>query len=614
MNGKVTLGGRYVLEEIVGTGGMSVVYRATDLKRHCDVAVKVLRKDLMSESASVKRFEREAHAVAKLDHHNIISLMDVGHDADVRYIVMEYVPGYTLKDFISQRGRVAPQEAISITLEILAAVNHAHKNHIIHRDLKPQNILLSDSGVVKVSDFGIAQQKDNGNTIDASEIMGSVHYISPEQAKGIGVCEQSDLYSVAVILYEMVTGRVPFDGDTPTEITLKQLKEPPVPPRKYEPSVSIALEEVILKGMSKDVRDRYQSAVAMASDLRLALRSPSGGFVSAERGKRPPAKPKPRPRRSARLRARTRTWVLVGVTAVMVALVMLLARPLISRLSRTVSAPNTVNMTLEEAQSELEQKGLGYTVISVHHDEIPSGVVISQSPEKGEVMEVGDRVILTVSNGVDMVMVPVLTGLTRAEAVRELDARAIPINEEKLVVSSMETGTVVGQSPEAGNWISPSEGVTLEISGSSVEVPDVLNEPVAQATAELEACGLKVVALVYYESSDGTADNVVSVSPSVGERVLRGSDVTLTLYATPSNVYTRTVDLLFSVETDEPTAEVRAELVESDGTITEVYNNEVEPTNKMNLALTLERPTPGARELRLYVDGELVITETIMFE
>ena len=306
---------------------------------------------------------------SRLDHPNIISLMDVGQDGDVRYIVMEYVPGYTLKDFISQRGRVAPQEAINITLEILAAVNHAHKNHIIHRDLKPQNILLADNGMVKVSDFGIAQQKDTGNTINASEIMGSVHYISPEQTKGIGVCEQSDLYSVAVILYEMVTGRVPFDGDTPAAIAIKQLKEPPVPPRKFEPSVSVALEEVILKGMSKDVRDRYQSATEMATDLRHALRSPSGGFVNVERS---PRDTKLKRRNAVQMRNRMRTWLLVGVTAVMVTVLTLVGVLMFNRFHRTVSAPNTVNMTLEEAQDELEDNGLGYTVVEAFHDEIPS--------------------------------------------------------------------------------------------------------------------------------------------------------------------------------------------------------------------------------------------------
>ena len=154
MNGTVTLGGRYVLQEVVGTGGMAVVYRATDLRHHCDVAVKVLRRELMSDPAFIKRFEHEAHAVSHLDHPNIIKMIDIGHDGDVRYIVIEYVPGYTLKQFIAQRGHVAPQEAINITLEVLAAVNHAHKHHIIHRDLKPQNILLTDSGTVKVSDFG----------------------------------------------------------------------------------------------------------------------------------------------------------------------------------------------------------------------------------------------------------------------------------------------------------------------------------------------------------------------------------------------------------------------------------------------------------------------------
>ena len=607
MNGTVTLNGRYVLQEVVGTGGMSVVYRATDLKRRCDVAVKVLRKELTNDPAFVRRFEHEARAVSRLDHANIIGIMELGQDSDVRYIVMEYVPGYTLKQFIAQRGRVAPQEAVNITLEILAAVNHAHRHHIIHRDLKPQNILLADSGTVKVSDFGIAQQTDSSNTINTSEVLGSVHYISPEQAKGFGVTEQSDLYSVAVILYEMVTGRVPFDGDTPTAIAVKQIKEAPIPPRQFESAVSPALEEVILKGMEKDPRNRYQSAAEMEADLRHALRSPSGGFVGGEHAVQ---------RRKRRAHRQMRTWALVAITAVMVALVTLTGVMAMSRIrmSSTLPAPNTVNMTLEAAQEELARCGLGCTVVEAYHDEIPKGVVISQSPGKGTAVEAGDRVILTVSKGVDMVMVPTLTGSSRSEAVRKLDELSIPIIEEKLVVSNLETGTVVGQSPEAGSWISPAAGVTLEISGSSVEVPDVVDKPADQATAELDALGLKVTARVYYPSGDGTVDNVMNISPAVGTRVLRGSDVTLTLYAAPPDVYMTPVDVSFAVKTDEPTATVRAVLVEEDGTEEEVYSGEAAPTSSMRLALTLERATPGVRELRVYVNEEQVASETVMFE
>lgn len=611
MNGTVTLGGRYVLQEVVGTGGMSVVYRATDLKRHCDVAVKVLRKELMGDPAFVKRFEHEARAVSRLDHPNIISMMDVGQDGDVRYIVMEYVPGYTLKQFIAQRGRVAPQEAINITLEILAAVNHAHKHHIIHRDLKPQNILLADSGTVKVSDFGIAQQKDLGNTINTSEVLGSVHYISPEQARGFAANEQSDLYSVTVMLYEMVTGRVPFDGETPTAIAVKQIKEAPIPPRQFESAVSHALEEVILKGMEKDPRRRYQSAAEMAADLRHALRSPSGGFVDGEHEPKRPVRCKKRKHRH-----QTRIWTMVAISAAVAALLTSILVLALSRLGSgsTVPMPNTINMTLDEAESELEQYDISTTIIEAYHDEIPKGVVISQSPTKGTGVERGSRAILTVSKGMDMVMVPVLTGGSRAEAVRELDALSIPIKEEKLVVSNLETGTVVGQDPEAGNWIVPSDGVTLEISGSSVEIPNVIDEAVDQATAELEALGLKVTARVYYPSADGKVDNVMNISPAVGTRVLRGSDVTLTLFAAPPDVYTAMIDVKFAVETGEPTTTVRAVLVEEDGAEEEVYSGEAAPTSSMRLTLTLERSTPGSREFRVYVGDKQVAEETVMFE
>lgn len=612
MNGTVTLGGRYVLQEVVGTGGMAVVYRATDLRHHCDVAVKVLRRELMSDPAFIKRFEHEAHAVSHLDHPNIIKMIDIGHDGDVRYIVIEYVPGYTLKQFIAQRGHVAPQEAINITLEVLAAVNHAHKHHIIHRDLKPQNILLTDSGTVKVSDFGIAQQKDTGNTIDTSEVLGSVHYISPEQTRGFAANEQSDLYSVTVMLYEMVTGRVPFDGETPTAIAVKNMKEAPIPPRQFESAVSPALEEVILKGMEKDPRRRYQSAAEMASDLRHALRAPSGGFVKGET----PTVHKLKHSKKRRHKRQVHIWTFAAIGA---ALVAMLASILVLVLTRagsvdTVSMPNTVNMTREEAEEELSQYDISSTVIEAYHDEIPKGVVISQSPAKGETVEKGSRAILTVSKGMDMVMVPVLTGGSRSEAVRKLDELSIPIKEEKLVVSSLEAGTVVGQEPEAGNWIVPSDGVKLEISGSSVEVPNVLNEPVDQATAELDALGLNVTARVYYPSSDGEADSVMSISPAVGTRVLRGSDVTLTLFATPPDVYTALIDVKFAVETDDPTITVRAVVIEEDGTEEEVYSGDVAPTSSMRLTLTVERSTPGSREFRVYVGDNLVAEETVLFE
>ena len=597
MNGTVTLGGRYVLQEVVGTGGMSVVYRATDLKRHCDVAVKVLRKELMGDPTFVKRFEHEARAVSRLDHPNIISMMDVGQDGDVRYIVMEYVPGYTLKQFIAQRGRVAPQEAINITLEILAAVNHAHKHHIIHRDLKPQNILLADSGTVKVSDFGIAQQKDLGN----------VNGYIEEMMSGFAANEQSDLYSVTVMLYEMVTGRVPFDGETPTAIAVKQIKEAPIPPRQFESAVSHALEEVILKGMEKDPRRRYQSAAEMAADLRHALRSPSGGFVDGEHEPKRPVR-----RKKRKHRHQTRIWTMVAISAAVAALLTSILVLALSRLGSgsTVPMPNTINMTLDEAESELEQYDISTTIIEAYHDEIPKGVVISQSPTKGTGVERGSRAILTVSKGMDMVMVPVLTGGSRAEAVRELDALSIPIKEEKLVVSNLETGTVVGQDPEAGNWIVPSDGVTLEISGSSVEIPNVIDETVDQATAELEALGLKVTARVYYPSADGKVDNVMNISPAVGTRVLRGSDVTLTLFAAPPDVYTAMIDVKFAVETGEPTTTVRAVLVEEDGTEEEVYSGEAAPTSSMRLTLTLERSTPGSREFRVYVDAKQVAAKS----
>ena len=284
------LSGRYELEEIIGTGGMSVVYRAWDLKYDREVAVKVLRSELMSDEDFIRRFNHEAQAASQMSHPNIVDLFDVGQDGETRYLVMEYVKGVTLKELIRQYGRIRQQRAVQITLSILSAIGHAHENHIVHRDIKPQNILMDDDAGVKVGDFGIARvTSSTSSTSFGAQMMGSVHYFSPEQASGGVADEKSDLYSVGVVLYEMVTGRVPFDGETPVAVALKHIHEEPRDPSLVNPDVSRGLSEVILKAMSKKPEDRYQTAQEMAVDLRRALKMPMGGFIrrQAEESKPP---------------------------------------------------------------------------------------------------------------------------------------------------------------------------------------------------------------------------------------------------------------------------------------------------------------------------------------
>ena len=275
------ISGRYELKEIVGTGGMSVVYRAWDLKYGREVAVKVLRREYIEDEDFIRRFNHEAQAASKMSHPNIVNMLDVGQDGEIRYIVMEYVKGQTLKELIRKSGRIRPARAVQMTMRILAAVDHAHRNHIVHRDIKPQNILVDENGVVKVADFGIARLTTSSSTLTQNDgnVLGSVHYFSPEQANGLVADEKSDLYSVGVVLYEMVTGQVPFDGDSPISVALKHVREAPRSTRTLNPEISRGLDEVILKALDKDSSRRYQSAAEMAQDLKKAMRMPGGGFV-----------------------------------------------------------------------------------------------------------------------------------------------------------------------------------------------------------------------------------------------------------------------------------------------------------------------------------------------
>ena len=279
MIGRV-ISGRYVVQAIVGTGGMAVVYRAFDKKKNRIVAIKVLRPEYESDEEFVRRFSREAEAASKVSHENIVNMLDVGTDGDVRYIVMEFVDGQTLKDMIRQQGCINPDTAIRMTIRILAAVDHAHRNGIVHRDIKPQNILVDSEGRVKVADFGIARLKATQTTTveegPGVSALGSVHYFSPEQAKGEVADEKSDLYSVGVVMYEMLTGQVPFDGETSVSVALKHVNEAPKSMREHREGISVALDEVVMRALCKDATKRYQSAAEMAADLAQVHHQPRG--------------------------------------------------------------------------------------------------------------------------------------------------------------------------------------------------------------------------------------------------------------------------------------------------------------------------------------------------
>ena len=283
LEGKL-LGGRYEIIEKIGTGGMATVYKAKCLVLKRFVAVKVLRDEFTTDEEFIKRFNVEAQAVASLTHPNIVSVYDVGHEGNLYYIVMELVKGKTLKEIIVEDGALGWKWSVKIAMQIASALETAHRNNIVHRDIKPHNIIITEDGVAKVTDFGIAKAVSNSTITAFGTTIGSVHYFSPEHARGGFTDARSDLYSLGVVMYEMVTGRVPFDSDTPVSVALKHMQEEPIEPIKIKSELPQSVNDIIMKAMRKDANERYQSATEMIKDLELALKHPEEQFVSAPIG------------------------------------------------------------------------------------------------------------------------------------------------------------------------------------------------------------------------------------------------------------------------------------------------------------------------------------------
>ena len=593
------LSGRYELEEIVGTGGMSVVYRAWDLKSDREVAVKVLRLEYLTDADFVRQFNREAQAASQMSHPNIVGMYDVGQDGDTRYLVMEYVKGITLKEMIRQRGQIRPQRAVQMTLKILAAIDHAHKNHIVHRDIKPQNILVDAEGRVKVADFGIARVVDSASNTGGGNVLGSVHYFSPEQARGAVADEKSDLYSVGVVLYEMVTGRVPFDAETPMAVALKHIQEKPEPPSKYNPEVSQGLDEVILKALEKDPKDRYQSAAEMATDLKRALKMPMGGFLSHAPGKHD---------REKKTRRWT-TWLLVCVIIAALVAALLGSWQFYERLKTRVRVPSMVLADVEDALAQLDAQGLLYEVERRYDDDVVSGAVIEQEPEAGTLVYPGDEVRLAVSLGREAVTVPDVVLHTRNDAMMELEAAGFELGEVSLEISDdVPVGAVIRQEPAAGEGAPPFSAVSLVVSGESAAVPDLENLTIELARATLTASGLQL-GEVSQRESDVEGGLVLEQSLETGTRVLWGTTVDITVSATSDIVYSASESLTLTIA--ENGATVRAVL--SDGeTEREVYHS-VLNAGEQEIAMNLDSMKPGQQTLRTYIGDELADERIVTF-
>ena len=535
---------------------MATVYKAKCHVLNRYVAVKILRDEFTTDEEFIKRFEVEAQSAASITHPNIVSVYDVGVDGNLYYIVMELVKGKTLKEIIiEEKGPLPWKWSVNIATQIASALEIAHRNHIIHRDIKPHNIIITEDGVAKVTDFGIAKAVSNSTITAFGTTIGSVHYFSPEHARGGFTDEKSDLYSLGVVMYEMLTGKVPFDADTPVSVALKHMQEEPKPPIEVNPNIPSAVNDIIMKALRKDVNLRYQNATAMLLDLKRALKEPNGDFVDnndyqgdfptqrittlgAEADRSSNKNPKNGKKPNKFIEFVKEHKVASAIIGLILLFVITIGTTIgVSNATRPkdVAIPNLVGKTVDEAKKILEENKLTYVEDeSVYNTEYEAGQIISQTPPfvEGRKIKQKTEVKVVVSLGTEKTKVPKLKGLTKEEAEDAADDAKIKLEYVEEISKTVEAGIIIKQDVDADTEVNAGDTVKVYISiGTGIKqvvVTSVLYQDEATAKQNLEGIGLKVT--VEYDE-DKTRGNGVVLKQSIssGEKVDEGSAITITV-------------------------------------------------------------------------------------
>jgi eukaryotic-like serine/threonine-protein kinase len=543
------LGDRYELGDLLGRGGMAEVHRGQDVRLGRTVAIKTLRSDLARDPTFQARFRREAQSAASLNHPTVVAVYDTGEDYGldlaIPYIVMEYVDGHTLRELLQSDRRLTPERALEITAAVLQALDYSHRRGIIHRDIKPANVMLTRTGEVKVMDFGIARPiADTAATMTATQaVIGTAQYLSPEQARGERVDARSDLYSAGCLLYELLTGRPPFVGDSPVAVAYQHVREDPPPPSQHDPEIPPEVDAIVLKALAKHPDNRYQSAAEMRADIERALAGmpveatpvlgmmPIGGttqrfdHVDSTSALPTYGQVEPPPRRwPAYLLL---ALAIIGVFAGSV----LLGRALFAGGTTTVAVPNLSGLTKAEAVDELTAAGLALGEQTQKADaNMPPGRVLDQSPAANNRVEKGSRVDLVIAKAPapKAVKVPEVVGKSQDEAERLLRDAGLEADVERRTDPDSEPGEVFDSNPKPGSEVDEGATVTLIVADAKsgqVEVPNVVGLQEDNAERALEDLGLKVD--VERQNADQPEDTVFAQNPRGGAKVRQGTDVTI---------------------------------------------------------------------------------------
>lgn len=533
------LAGRYELIEKIGEGGMAIVYKAKCCLLNRYVAIKILRPEFTKDEQFVENFRRESQAAAGLSHPNIVSVYDVGQEGNIHFIVMELVEGKTLSELIEEKGRLDYKEAINITRQVASALSLAHKNQIVHRDIKPHNILITNTGVAKLADFGIAKAVSASTIIGGNnKVMGSVHYFSPEQARGAYVDERSDIYSLGIVLYEMLTGKVPFDGDNPISIALMHINDPMPPVSAEVPGIPPQLEKIIMKATDKYQTNRYRTADEMIEDLDniefiTKVMGQKAFTIAGEEEKEQPAvsvhSERERTHRKSEPAGKTEesdktlerankisTGFIIGAVAVLIIAGIIGLGALLgwfSGDSEEIKVPNFVGRTFEEAQALAQETGLeiarGEDVYSPDQEE---GKITSQNPTADSVVSPGKLITVYVSKGKKDGVVPKIVGMDYKEASEYLKTFGFELGIVKTESSTLPENVIIEQSVEEGSTASKGTKIDVTVSDGkgkeTVKMPNLIGKTPDEANAIIDTEGLKLGDATYEETTT-TAQNLI---------------------------------------------------------------------------------------------------------
>lgn len=613
-----TLGGRYEIVEKIGGGGMAVVYRGRDKLLNRDVTIKVLREQFVNEEDFIKRFQREAQAVAKLSHPNIVSIYDVGREDNFHYLVMEYVEGQNLKEIIQNRAPLEPLEAIDYLIQILDALEHAHENQVIHRDIKPHNILVTKGGKVKVTDFGIAQAASAATLTYTGTVIGSVQYISPEQAKGETTGTAADIYSSGVVLYELLTGQLPFTGDTAISIALKHIQSDFTPPSELVRDIPPALEAIVIKAMNKDPKERFASAhemrtalekvrTVLAADLPTQVMDvPTQILTTGEQRKS--AKPK---EQKINRKPKLTFWILLPVFLAVALGGFWLGMNRFFEAGE-VEVPALEGKSLTEAEKILAQNNLKYEIgKQVYDDELPEGYIVKQSPKAGELIKRTRPIILDISLGPELKTVPGVIGLEERQATIELNNAGFEVSENKEEVYDEQypAGVVIGQEPrpETKRPIGTEVKLTVSLGPKPkyITMPNLVGKTLTDAQAILEKHGLKLGNVTYEISYDYFSGEIIKQSVEEGRNILQGQKVDLVVSKGPG-LAPKTASVDLRIENDGKQHQVQIVVIDATGTKT-AYDSWHNPGDFIQIPVEYY----GKGKLRVLQDGNVIHEEEL---